>query len=123
MYFALGAPGQNARLIWQASAIEQANAQLLAGEVAVEVPSVGAYLLSADGLTASAVEPSMEDLWRDVRARRQGLLTACDWTQFPDVPEATRAAWVAYRQALRDITETYATPAVVVWPQAPAGGE
>lgn len=45
-----------------------------------------------------------------VRAVRNYLLSQCDWTQLPDSPltEAKRAEWATYRQALRDITETYA---------------
>lgn len=40
------------------------------------------------------------------RFQRDALLAASDWTQLPDVqaamPEARRAAWRKYRQALRD---------------------
>ncbi|WP_367118350.1 phage tail assembly chaperone [uncultured Brevundimonas sp.] len=34
----------------------------------------------------------------------------------PDV----RQAWATYRQALRDITQTFATPDEVTWPQPPS---
>ena len=54
------------------------------------------------------------------RARRNALLAACDWTQLPDSPEANRAAWSAYRQALRDVPEQPGFPATVVWPSPPA---
>lgn len=53
------------------------------------------------------------------RQKRDVLLSACDWTQLPDVPEETRIAWVLYRQALRDITEQAGYPFEVVWPVAP----
>jgi hypothetical protein len=53
------------------------------------------------------------------RARRAGLLAACDWTQLPDVPAATSSAWAAYRQALRDITEQPGYPENIIWPIAP----
>lgn len=60
-----------------------------------------------------------ETEWPLVRARRNDLLTACDWTQLPDVPLATKEAWAAYRQALRDITEQ-PDPFNIVWPTPPA---
>ena len=39
------------------------------------------------------------------RLQRDQLLAASDWTQLPDVPLATKEAWAAYRQALRDLPE------------------
>lgn len=54
------------------------------------------------------------------RAERMQLLTASDWTQLPDVPEATRLLWTAYRQALRDITEQAGYPLQIQWPISPA---
>ena len=59
--------------------------------------------------------------WDDVRARRDALLTACDWTQMPDAPltDEVKALWRTYRQKLRDITEIYSDPDKVVWPLAP----
>ena len=55
----------------------------------------------------------------DARMQRDGLLTASDWTQLPDVPQATRDAWAAYRQALRDLPDQPGFPATVVWPVPP----
>ena len=55
----------------------------------------------------------------ELRKERNKLLTECDWTQFPDVPESTRTLWQPYRQALRDITNTYSSLDDVVWPDAP----
>jgi hypothetical protein len=56
--------------------------------------------------------PSMadEDIANVIRQTRLYLLQQSDWTQLPDSPltEAKRAEWATYRQALRDITETYA---------------
>ena len=51
------------------------------------------------------------------RARRNRLLQASDWTQLPDVPLATKAAWATYRQALRDITEQPGWPTDITWPE------
>jgi hypothetical protein len=55
--------------------------------------------------------PSMtnEDIINVIRQTRNYLLQQCDWTQMPDSPltDTKRAEWATYRQALRDITETY----------------
>lgn len=58
---------------------------------------------------------------KSVRAKRQSLLTASDWTQLPDVPLETKALWATYRQALRDITDQTGFPFDVVWPESPKG--
>ena len=54
-----------------------------------------------------------------VRLKRAKLLTASDWTQLPDVPLETKAAWATYRQWLRDITDQAGFPFDVVWRVAP----
>lgn len=63
------------------------------------------------------------DLW--VRRQRDYLLATTDWTQMADSPltSAKKAEWAAYRQALRDITDTIGTlnsPSDVVMPEPPA---
>jgi hypothetical protein len=63
--------------------------------------------------------PSVDELAAAVRAERDRLLAASDWTQLPDVPEATRTAWATYRQALRDVPEQAGFPENVVWPTKP----
>lgn len=52
--------------------------------------------------------------------QRDKLLQESDWTQNRDVVLSNDTAWQAYRQALRDITETY-DPFIeeVVWPTPP----
>ena len=57
-----------------------------------------------------------------VRAERNARLALCDWTQLPDadLTTAERAAWKAYRKALRDITNAPGFPDAVEWPSAPA---
>lgn len=59
-----------------------------------------------------------------IRQRRIGLLTSSDWTQTVDSPlsEAKRAAWAAYRQALRDLPDEQGSVNSiddVVWPTPP----
>ena len=65
------------------------------------------------------------ELVASVRRRRNELLAASDWTVLSDSPldPSTKAAWVAYRAALRDMM----TPAVEAdyrqaeWPLDPNG--
>ena len=42
-----------------------------------------------------------------MRARRDALLAASDWTQTVDDPTGNAAAWATYRQALRDAPDTW----------------
>jgi len=59
--------------------------------------------------------------WACIRARRDALLAACDWTQMADSPLSTKdkAAWTTYRQALRDIPGDCESPLTVTWPVKP----
>lgn len=68
--------------------------------------------------TANAQAPTAEK----VRAERDAKLAACDWTQLPDAPLTTtqKENWMAYRQALRDITAQPGFPEAVEWPAEPA---
>lgn len=56
----------------------------------------------------------------ELRQNRNRRLEETDWTQNPDVPEATRERWREYRQALRDITINNSTVFGVTWPEPPA---
>lgn len=66
-----------------------------------------------------AVEPTPAPAtWDTIREQRNFLLYESDWTQLSDSP-ADKASWAVYRQELRDITSTFATPEAVVWPTKP----
>lgn len=53
-----------------------------------------------------AEEPAVVELtWNDIRGARRVFMEASDWTQLPDVPGATREAWVGLRQQARDVTD------------------
>lgn len=72
-----------------------------------------------DYTTKQWIDPrTPETEWPLVRAKRDRLIAATDWTQLPDVPLATKEAWAAYRQALRDVT-LQPDPFNIVWPVAP----
>lgn len=69
--------------------------------------------------TAEEVYDRTELLASEVRTERNTRLTACDWTQLPDVTLATKSDWATYRQALRDITAQPGFPINVTWPTEP----
>jgi hypothetical protein len=54
----------------------------------------------------------------EMKTARNQMLKNCDWTQAEDAP-VDRAAWAAYRQALRDVPEQEGFPSLVQWPQQP----
>jgi hypothetical protein len=54
----------------------------------------------------------------EVRAKRDRLLAASDWTQVLDAP-VDQAAWAEYRQALRDVPQQEGFPTDVAWPVKP----
>ena len=72
------------------------------------------YIVSDLSADESAAKVGAQ--WNVIRAERNRLLVASDWTQLPDAP-VDAAAWATYRQALRDIT-TEANPFAIVWPEA-----
>lgn len=62
--------------------------------------------------------------WGHVRGLRDMDIARCDWTQLTDstLTTASRAEWVTYRQALRDVPEDYSSATSiddVVWPTKP----
>ena len=56
---------------------------------------------------------------KDLRAERNKRIAETDWTQHDDVPIETKNKWKQYRQALREITDTYTSLEDVVWPVKP----
>lgn len=80
--------------------------------------------LEYDGFTLSEKDltPTTEEKWADIRKIRDKLLISSDFTQLIDAPfdQTTKDAWATYRQELRDIPTTYATPEDVVWPTKPS---
>ena len=54
-----------------------------------------------------------------LRYERNLMLQASDWTQGNDVPDSIKTKWATYRQALRDITETYSSLEEAVFPTKP----
>ena len=83
-------------------------------------------------LLASFESQKTQEAMRLLRAKRDELLRDSDAYALPDFPhpdEATKQAWLAYRQALRDLTTTAApqlslsmqlVEGSVTWPSKPA---
>lgn len=74
-------------------------------------------------LTAATASPPPEgDRMAYLRHVRDLLMGCTDWTQAVDSPlsETQRAAWAAYRQALRDLPASYSGEGAIPWPQEPA---
>lgn len=74
-----------------------------------------------------AFETKLQELidakpWKEIREERNKRISACDWTQLPNVPlpGAKKYEWETYRQALRDITQTTEDPSNPVWPIQPS---
>ena len=59
--------------------------------------------------------------WVHIRIKRNELLAQSDWTQLADAPLTAeqKNAWTVYRQALRDVPSSFATPEEVIWPTTP----
>jgi len=69
---------------------------------------------TSEEIAAVTAPPTTEE----VRANRNKLLAASDWTQVADAP-VDQAAWAAYRQALRDIPQQEGFPYSITWPVKP----
>jgi hypothetical protein len=54
-----------------------------------------------------------------VRRKRDVLPKESDWVGLTDAVVKNKEAWVTYRQALRDLPQTFSTPEEVVWPEKP----
>lgn len=65
-------------------------------------------------------EPEPEPIsWEYVRSMRSMYLKYSDWVVLPDSNPPNKEAWLTYRQALRNIPQTFTTPESVVWPITP----
>jgi len=69
--------------------------------------------------TESEIQSRIEYKWDEIRNLRTELLKECDWTVLADSPVGdNRAAWIEYRQELRNIT-SQENPFNIVWPTQP----
>lgn len=63
--------------------------------------------------------PTDKEISDALRAHRNVLLTASDWTQLPDVNLANKWDWAVYRQELRDMMAQNVDPKLIVFPTPP----
>ncbi len=73
--------------------------------------------VSWSDISAKMSELQTAEPMRLLREERNKLIAETDWWVLPD--QATTQAQLDYRQALRDITNTYTSLADVVWPEKP----
>lgn len=88
---------------------------------ATQVAGKWTYEWTVRSKTAEELAQQDAALAARVRAERDSLLVASDWTQIADAP-VDQVAWATYRQALRDITKQTTFPNEVVWPAKPTEG-
>ena len=111
--------------------MDPSNWLIPAGCVEVEPPSVAENQLARWDGTSWLVEdmpvvegedaPPVDNRTEAdfVRFERDMRLGWSDWTMMPDTDDTHRGAWLAYRQALRDVTNQAGFPESVVWPAQP----
>ena len=57
--------------------------------------------------------------WETIRQKRDELIKSSDWIFLPDVTLQNKESWLTYRQALRDLPQTFSDPSEVIWPEKP----
>ena len=70
-----------------------------------------AYVVRVENKTAEEIAADLASKAAQIRAQRDRLLSASDWTQVLDAP-VDREAWATYRQALRDLPSQEGFPNV-----------
>ena len=54
-----------------------------------------------------------------VRQKRNALLKESDWVGLADAVVKNKEQWLSYRQALRDLPQSFSSPQEVIWPEKP----
>ena len=76
-------------------------------------------VVQVESLSAEEIQAAKDSAMAQLRATRNALLLACDWTQIADCT-ADKTAWATYRQALRDLPATITEPRTFAdWPHNP----
>ena len=85
------------------------------------VNSVRVELTSEEEAEADARAEAVDLDMNRVRSQRDSQLRGSDWTQLGDAAlgDHTAEEWATYRQALRDVPQTYSRVSEVVWPNDP----
>ena len=67
-------------------------------------------IVQVESLTAEEIQAAKDSAMANIRATRNQLLNACDWTQAVDCTIAKKTEWATYRQALRDLPSGITEP-------------
>ena len=69
----------------------------------------------------SMIEQNIKEQWIYLRQQRDIKLKESDWrVVVTDYPSENKDAWIAYRQALRDLPSNTTDPYTVSWPTPPS---
>ena len=84
----------------------------------------GTTPISKADIEAQFPAVELDNAMKDLRTKRNRLLTECDWTQSPDSPltDAKKTEWATYRTSLRNLTNDLTTVEQVnnvTWPTKP----
>ena len=82
-------------------------------------PNTSNIILARDPIKVATFT---EKQWVDLRAQRNSLLQACDWTQLPDssLSDDKKSQWAVYRQQLRNLPDITSDPTNPSWPTFPS---
>ncbi len=86
-------------------------------EVEVLSDRVIAHYIAVDK-SQEEIDQETAEAWAQIRRQRNQLLLACDWTQLAD-SSADKESWSSYREALRNVPQSFINPGDVVWPTPP----
>ena len=71
-------------------------------------------------MSAEEIQATKDSAMANIKLTRNQLLSACDWTQMPDVNFTKKTLWATYRQLLRDLPTTITDPRTFTeWPHNP----
>ena len=91
----------------------------------IDLSSQSESLVEMDDAAFGSSNPTTEEIAENkkavLRLERNTRLAETDWvvTMHKELGTNIPAAWKTYRQALRDITNTYSSLDTVVWPTKP----
>jgi len=71
-------------------------------------------------MSAEEIQAAKDSAMAQLRATRNALLLACDWTQIADCTIPKKSEWATYRQTLRDFPGTISDArSTITWPNNP----
>ena len=77
-------------------------------------------VVQVESLSAEEIQAAKDYAMAQLRATRNALLLACDWTQIADCTIPKKAEWATYRQTLRDLPALVTDPRTFAdWPHNP----